>query len=139
LLPRLSSYTMSAISASGQDVPLLLQPNDADVHISSHTAPSIGVYQPLTKSNLRRLERSTAPSDEISNERRRIEATSHTKESSNSASEPDEPSLYATSRAMQCNRYFIDDRQALQNHPKIKEEAMKVIEGERKSEMGDDA
>lgn len=40
---------------------------------------------------------------------------------------------------MQCNTYLIDDRQALQNHPKIKEEAMKVIEGERKSEMGDDA
>lgn len=130
---------MSTISASGQDVPLLLQPNDADVLISSHTAPSIGVYQPLTKSNLCRLERSTAPSDEIPNERRGMEASPLTEESSNSASLPDELSLYEMSSAMKFNNYLINDRQALQNHPEIKEEAMKVIDGERESEMGDDA
>lgn len=114
---------------------------------SPHLSPSVGVGYPLTKSNLRRLEKSTATSEmggKGSGRKPDSSKTPQTGTLSQPAASNDGSSRAAKAdtklirTTLEEHNFLIEHRPTRRNHSKVIEEAKKVIDGKRGSAMGDD-
>ena len=104
---------------------------------SPQTLSSIGASQPLTKSNLRQLERSTPVSYTMA-KRSRTETSAEAEKSKDGSSKSVKPDYRQVRIALKFNNFLMENERARKENPKMIERAMEVIDGKRGSAMGDD-